>query len=357
MIRIYSYYSCGGYKDMYVGECTADSSPTYFLPLLPIMKNKTNPDVVKINQLESLPRIELLTKDNYHGLPEEAITMISHGAYELMYRTFDHGEVCVSIRDLKGNERDEEGRAIPFLLLVIADGNDVKRLDTFVTEYLTNEKRGKIRERLGTLFSYDYVINGIKFDMPEAYQIIATNESDIEAYTFGHQSNHVDVLLISDIGQEKIALKEHNIDRQNVDLIITSSELENLPIPKTKEKPQPHINFEEKKDNTSESTIDTVKSPSKDNSQLSEMTYHSDTISQKESGNNQVSRTEDCNDQSGDLIPGSEKDVIKDSITRHGTCPEPSICWLNRNRKNIIFFGIGIVVGTAIGLIVGKFIY
>ncbi len=33
MIRIYGYYSCGGYKDMYLGNNEGEPQPTYFLPL------------------------------------------------------------------------------------------------------------------------------------------------------------------------------------------------------------------------------------------------------------------------------------------------------------------------------------
>ena len=47
MIRLYAYYSCGGYKDMYLGSSDTAASPSYFLPLLPVMKKRGRTDEVE----------------------------------------------------------------------------------------------------------------------------------------------------------------------------------------------------------------------------------------------------------------------------------------------------------------------
>lgn len=213
---------------MYVGECTSTAAPTYFLPLLPVMKSKANPDIAKIRELEKLPRIEILSEHNFWGLPPKALSMISHGAYELMYRTFESGEVCVSIRNLEGSERDEEGRSIPFLLMFIADGEDVVILDCFVAKYLVGNSRDEIRKELGLLFSYDYIANGIKFDIPNAYKILKDSAPYQNSLNFAHKLDHVDVLLSNDNQQLKIAIKEHNLHPRSIDMSLTSTSLKAL---------------------------------------------------------------------------------------------------------------------------------
>ena len=43
MLHFYTYYSVGGYKDMYLGNSgMTDVAQTYYLPLLPSMKQKAD---------------------------------------------------------------------------------------------------------------------------------------------------------------------------------------------------------------------------------------------------------------------------------------------------------------------------
>lgn len=54
MIRLYAYYSCGGYKDMYLGSSDTAASPSYFLPLLPVMKKRGRTDEVEKNKISRI---------------------------------------------------------------------------------------------------------------------------------------------------------------------------------------------------------------------------------------------------------------------------------------------------------------
>lgn len=42
MIRYYTYYSCGGYKDLYIGADTDLVDARYFVPLLNVWKKVRN---------------------------------------------------------------------------------------------------------------------------------------------------------------------------------------------------------------------------------------------------------------------------------------------------------------------------
>ena len=54
-MKLYSYYSSGGYKDMYLGELNIEAKASFFLPLLSIQK--------KLNEIET-EQLEFLSKKN-----------------------------------------------------------------------------------------------------------------------------------------------------------------------------------------------------------------------------------------------------------------------------------------------------
>jgi hypothetical protein len=74
MLRYYSYYNVGGYKDMFLGDSNMKTDKTYFLPLLPIWKKKASAGdsdlAAKVKSLEALTSIKIVTRDESYGLPK-----------------------------------------------------------------------------------------------------------------------------------------------------------------------------------------------------------------------------------------------------------------------------------------------
>ena len=123
---------------MYLGSSDTAASPSYFLPLLPVMKKRGRTDEVeKIKYQESLQQICIVTSSESYGFPADAANMFSHGAYKTVYRTLQDGSSCLSMHDIPSNETDEEGRDIPFTLMFVADGEeDSAKLDCMAAALL-----------------------------------------------------------------------------------------------------------------------------------------------------------------------------------------------------------------------------
>ena len=83
MLKYYSYYNVGGYKDMFLGDSSMKSTETHYLPLLSIWKKKAasgDPEAeAKVKLNENLSKIQILSSKDNFGLPEEATLMFSHG--------------------------------------------------------------------------------------------------------------------------------------------------------------------------------------------------------------------------------------------------------------------------------------
>jgi len=223
MIRVYGYYCCSGYKDLYLGNSEDSNNPTHFLPMLPVMKHRNLPEEKeKILELEQLPQIHQVTADESYDFPAECRIMFSHGGYHIIYRTLSNGDACLAIHDIPNNQQDEFGRDTPFNLLFIATHdvqNDVLLLDRFAIA-LKNEYQ-KYITLCSTLFSYDFKSNGVKFDLPRLFEALNnTNKLDKEIV---HNANSV-VYLMLYTGSSKdveIALREQNFIEEQVHSMIT----------------------------------------------------------------------------------------------------------------------------------------
>lgn len=218
MISVFGYYSCGGYKDMYLGNSNNCAMPTYYLPLLRVMKAKKRPEEVgKIKELEELSQIAIMRNDNSYGFPEECNILFSHGAYLVIYKTLKDGRVCLSVRDVPGKEKDELGRDIPFNLLFIADGVDsIKKIDNLALSLKDNYI--KWITYFSGLFTYDYKVNGIKFDLPSVINEINTiPDCDLK---LSHHSARLTYLMVSSIKAIDIAFKEQKLNTLDVACIL-----------------------------------------------------------------------------------------------------------------------------------------
>lgn len=169
MLHFYTYYSVGGYKDMYLGNSDmTEVAQTYYLPLLPSMKQKADSGdktmQEKIEKLDALSKIELLTKDCRYGLPRAADTLITHSGYKVIYMHLESDKHIVVLRDIQGKDKDENGRTIPFLLAIMCDAvSDVPIMDKLAT-YLTCNTQTAENKFLDILH-YDVNVNGLCFEL------------------------------------------------------------------------------------------------------------------------------------------------------------------------------------------------
>lgn len=223
MIRLYAYYSCGGYKDMYLGSSDTAASPSYFLPLLPVMKKRGRKDEVeKIKYQEALQHVCIVTSSESYGFPADAANMFSHGAYKTVYRTLQDGSSCLSMHDIPSNETDEEGRDIPFTLMFVADGEeDSAKLDCMAAALLKD--MAAWQQLFTSLFAYDPIVNGIKFDLSKIMARINDTKQESNCYIDRTQSKNVAYLMLNENNGVKIALKEQNLKREEVSCFVDAN--------------------------------------------------------------------------------------------------------------------------------------
>lgn len=241
MIRYYTYYSCGGYKDLYIGADTDLVDARYFVPLLNVWKKSEKPEMAeKVARAGNVQHVKLITNTDNVGFPSECNLMFSHGGYNAIYRTLKDGRTCLCIRDITNNSKDEEGRDIPFNFLFLADGDDsINKLDTLALHYLTKE--GQIKSMIADAISYNPFINGVKFDLSKITALFI-HDSDDTLYKLDHRDESIDFMIIGSRHQYSTALSEQGIEKYMVNAMIDSAGIfdgaiayHNKPINKAKE--------------------------------------------------------------------------------------------------------------------------
>ena len=222
MIRYYTYYSCGGYKDLYIGADTDQADAHYFVPLLNVWKKSEKPEMAeKVARAENVQHVRLITNTDNVGFPSECNLMFSHGGYKAIYRTLKDGRTCLCIRDISNNSKDEEGRDIPFNFLFLADGDDsINKLDTLALHYLKNESQ--INSMIADAISYDPFINGLKFDLSKLSKLFIS-DSDATLYKLDHKDESIDFIIIGSRKQYPTTLSEQGIEKSMVNAMIDSA--------------------------------------------------------------------------------------------------------------------------------------
>lgn len=217
MIRYYAYYSCGGYKDMFIGSDTDLAKASYFIPLLPIWLKTDKPENgEKIKRAESVQKIGIVTQSKSFGFPSECSIMFSHGGYKAIYRVMENGNTCLCIRDIKNGAKDEEDRVIPFNFLFVADNPEsIVKLDAFALKYLSNSS--EIDSKIGEAITYDPYINGVKFNLEEINSLIL--DCSWAKDKLRHKHGRVIYLKLDSRQNVKIALSEQNINSDKVDAL------------------------------------------------------------------------------------------------------------------------------------------
>lgn len=223
MIKYFTYYSFGGYKDIYAGSDSDSADASYFIPLLNVWKKSDKPEnVEKLAKAESVKQVELITKSNSAGFPTECNLMFSHGGYCAIYRTLSDGRTCLCIRDIPNGTKDEEGRDIPFNFMFLADSEEsIDKLDFLALQYLATIK--ETNSLIASAITYDHIINGYKFDLAKLDSLFS---SDFESQSnLKHRAFYVDYLLVGSRNQISLALKEQELDAKKVNAVFDSERL------------------------------------------------------------------------------------------------------------------------------------
>jgi hypothetical protein len=217
MIRYYAYYSCGGYKDLYLGDSSLKTDYTYFLPLLATWQKGIKPEYAeKLRQVEGLQQIGVISNDNHFDFPTQAKNLFSHGGYRVIYLTLLNGDTCLCIRDITNGAKDEENRNIPFNILITASGEeDTAILDKFCLSYLGNIDG--LYELMSPIFSYDPLVNGIKFNLGKLENAIYDTPTSDKGLR--HLPNHVNFLIADTVSMASVAMSELKLKKEQIDYI------------------------------------------------------------------------------------------------------------------------------------------
>lgn len=230
MLKYYSYYNVGGYKDMFLGDSSMNAEKTYFLPLLPVWKKKAaagdNEMATKIETLEKLPPIKLVTSGESQGLPRRAKTLFSHGGYKAILTSSDSGETIFAIRDIESSSKDESGRSIPFLLVVVGSSENDKHFLEKVAVYASSHLE-TFSQKISSFFSYDSEKNGLAFALSKFTNYIrkiVEQSSNSLLTTRGEvviESKMTDVplLLVPEGISHSLALQEQGLSDKKVNVI------------------------------------------------------------------------------------------------------------------------------------------
>ena len=167
MLKYYSYYSVGGYKDFMLGDSECKEDATFYFPLLSVLEERSQKDKEvgkQVAELKALPAIRQLSAENTYGLPSSANVMFSHAGYKLIYKHLEGDMYALALRDISQDSKDETGRSIPFLFVITGDSNaDIRTLDILATYFAGNIKL--VEQLLSQLLHMDMDKNGLRFEL------------------------------------------------------------------------------------------------------------------------------------------------------------------------------------------------
>ena len=242
MLRYYSYYSVGGYKDFILGTSDSKQEATYYLPLLPVLEERAKEDTdaaKQFEQLNKLPKIHQLSATETYSLPVSARPLFSHAGYKLIYKHLEDNSFALALRNITDNTKDEHGRTIPFMFVIVGDTKeDVRVLDILSTYFACNIKG--VENILSRLLYMDIEVNGLKFELAkfnawinkvvsnESSTILPTRNGSISIHA---QPNNVALLVLPEGISEQKAITEQKLDTME---IISVKEIEIL----SKEEPE-----------------------------------------------------------------------------------------------------------------------
>lgn len=227
MLRYYSYYSVGGYKDFILGTSEDKQEATYYLPLLPVLEEraKTEEDAAKLfEQQKDLPKIQQLSAELPFNLPTSARVLFSHAGYKLLYKHLEGDYYALALRNISANTKDEHERSVPFMFVITGNTkDDVKVLNILATYFACNIKG--VEAILSNYLFMDIDVNGLKFELAKfnswVKSIISNNSSTILPTMNGGKSinaqyNKVTLLVLPDGITEQKAITEQKLETMEI---------------------------------------------------------------------------------------------------------------------------------------------
>ena len=227
MLKYYSYYSVGGYKDFMLGNSESKEEATYYFPLLPVLEERAKTDAEAAKQvadLKRLPQIYQLSADSTYGLPDSARVLFSHAGYKIIYKHLEGDRYALALRDIPNKVKDETGRSISFLFVIVGDTKaDVRTLDVLAT-YMAGNVR-TVESLLSKFIYMDMEKNGLRFELANFNAWIASIVSKYKSNTLPSVSGVIKVhvyrnkvallVLPNGISKEK-AILEQKINTEDI---------------------------------------------------------------------------------------------------------------------------------------------
>lgn len=216
MIKYYSYYNYGGYKDLFLGSSDDIVECRYFLPMLSVYI--TDPSMQeKVEVLKNLPAIiNLSNQAEEYSYPSEARVMMSHACYKLQYRIVGNEDV-VALRDIAGS-RDTYGRSCPFVMMFVADTLEDKKRLKILTHYIWSYTK-EAEAYFSDLFVNDFDVNGLRYGIKSLNgfidNVVSTHKESIEDNTYNRR---VPFLIVPNGIQFRNAFEEQQISKDDVAL-------------------------------------------------------------------------------------------------------------------------------------------
>ena len=235
MLTFYSYYSVGGYKDFMLGNSQSQNEATFYLPLLPVLEERAQNDkniAKQVEELKFLPSIKQLSGNNAYGLPENANVLFSHAGYKLIYRHLQDDKHAIALRDITPETKDENGRTIPFLFVIVGDEKEDVHVMDCIVSYMVSNLRNVESVLVNTLYM-DKEKNGLRFDLAKFNKwikhIVKSTTSTIVPTLSGGikvagEYNKVALLLLPDGITEQNAIMEQKILNKQI-VSVSSSEI------------------------------------------------------------------------------------------------------------------------------------
>lgn len=226
MLKYYSYYSVGGYKDFMLGDSESKEEATFYFPLLPVLEERAQNDseaAKQVADLKALPEIKQLSTENSYGLPSSANVLFSHAGYKLIYKHLEGDRYALALRDISQNTKDETGRTIPFLFVIVGDSADIRTLDILAAYMACNVKQ--VEKILSQLLYMDMEKNGLRFELAKLnrwiVEIVKQNPSTTIPTISGGKKIHATqnkvalILLPSGITAAK-AISEQKLETKEI---------------------------------------------------------------------------------------------------------------------------------------------
>lgn len=222
-IEYFAYYSVGGYKDMYLGDLNTKSEFTYYSPFYNQWKNGTlhegYADKMKsqFEFIEDKEQISIMSAAN-NLMPKDASTFVVHSGFKLACSNVGIGKVTIAIKDLIGNDKDENGRSLPFMMQLIGDTPSTM---IALSEYI-RENLKAVSEFLSTLFEFNAKYNCLQFNIGKLNSWIKdVIDNKLKPYVQNAISHKLHLLVLSDGINKDYALKEIGISHSDVERIYT----------------------------------------------------------------------------------------------------------------------------------------